>query len=435
MAISKRSKSPTPKKIKSTKIQKEETKLSKSVDTDDETSTASSTTATTTFIVNQLDPAVVNRASDALLKYIKKELKGSLSEGHKSNLFVDDVDDALSGEYIYIQLGLNRIPSHANPTPKGIRLPHSIYAGIDQVDTTKNNDPSKVESKNLGSAGNGDVEVCLIVKDDSKAIAKRLVAENQYSIVGDVVTLTELRKDYKRFEDKRNLRNTYDMFLADDRIVNMLLRTLGGTFVRRKKLPVPIRIANAIKTEKFSKLRAAVNWALHTTTYTIPAGASLTIKIGHAGMSSTELVENITAALSGMIPNIPNGGWRNIKSIGIRSSQSITLPIYNQIPEVFVPKELLSSGEETLFSTTGTGSSKITKKSSTRSISSNTNINQTNSLPKTTKKEKDNKVKETRTKLSLSTKAISKVANTTTRGAKIAKVSGIKTRSTRSTKK
>merc|ERR1711918_310248 len=122
----------------------------------------------------------------------------------------------------------------------------------------------------------------------------------------------------------------------------MLLKTLGGTFIRRKKLPVAIRVAKALKTFNFAKLKAAVTWALHTTTYTIPAGASLTMKIGHAAMSEAMVMENIVAALEGMIPNLPYGGWRNVKSIGLRSSQSITLPVYNQLPDIFVPKELIA---------------------------------------------------------------------------------------------
>ena len=379
--------------------------------------------------INQLDPAVVSRASDALLKYIKKELKGSLSTRQTADLFVDGVDDALSGEFIYIQIGLNRIPSHANPTPKGIRVPHSIFAGIDQDEIeTSNEDGNK--NNQLITEGHGDVEVCLIVKDDSKAVAKRLISENQFSVVGEVVTLTELRKDFKRFQDKRNLRNTFDMFLADDRIVNMLLRTLGGTFVRRKKLPVPVRIAKAIKTESFSKLRSAVSWALHTTTYTIPTGASLSVRVGHAGMSSSQLLENITAVLSGMIPNIPQGGWRNIKNIGLRSSQSITLPIYNQVPDVFVPKELISNGENSILSSRMSKSSKDSEKSLKDSESSSASTKQSTSTVKLGKQGNDSQEKNSAVKLSSSIKTISKTAKMGPRATKVTT-----TRSTRSTKK
>merc|ERR1711988_360729 len=170
---------------------------------------------------------------------------------------------------------------------------------------------------------------------------------------------------------------------------------LGGTFVRRKKLPVPVRIAKAIKTESFSKLRSAVSWALHTTTYTIPTGASLSVRVGHAGMSSSQLLENITAVLSGMIPNISQGGWRNIKSIGLRSSKSITLPIYNQVPDVFVPKELLSNGEETgLSSPVSNSSKKSIEKSSDNVTSTKTNTKQSSSSKKSPKKENDNQLKE-----------------------------------------
>ena len=45
--------------------------------------------------------------------------------------------------------------------------------------------------------------------------------------LGKVISLTKLRTDHKRYEDRRNLCNAYDLFLCDDRITPMLPKVIG----------------------------------------------------------------------------------------------------------------------------------------------------------------------------------------------------------------
>jgi ribosome biogenesis protein UTP30 len=50
-----------------------------------------------------------------------------------------------------------------------------------------------------------------------------------------VVDLSKLRKKYKAFEVKRQLCNSYQVFLADERILPMLPKNLGKSFFSRNK--------------------------------------------------------------------------------------------------------------------------------------------------------------------------------------------------------
>ena len=54
------------------------------------------------------------------------------------------------------------------------------------------------------------------------------LAHRQVDGMAKIITLDKLRTDYKRFEQKRELLATYDMFLADDRILPMLCKVCKG---------------------------------------------------------------------------------------------------------------------------------------------------------------------------------------------------------------
>ena len=54
--------------------------------------------------------------------------------------------------------------------------------------------------------------------------------------VAKVIGLSKLRSKYESHEAKRNLCAQYDMFLADDRIIPLLPKLIGGLSGRRASL-------------------------------------------------------------------------------------------------------------------------------------------------------------------------------------------------------
>ena len=57
-----------------------------------------------------------------------------------------------------------------------------------------------------------------------------------------VISLRELKVEYKQFEAKLQLCNKFDLFLADDRIIRLLPQFLGKSFYKRKKIPLQINL-------------------------------------------------------------------------------------------------------------------------------------------------------------------------------------------------
>ena len=56
------------------------------------------------------------------------------------------------------------------------------------------------------------------------------------------------------------------------------------------------------------------------------------IKVAHTGQTIEQAVENVVGALSEITRIIPRG-WNNIQSLNLKTSDSISLPIYTSLPE------------------------------------------------------------------------------------------------------
>lgn len=57
------------------------------------------------------------------------------------------------------------------------------------------------------------------------------------------MSVSKLRSDFKPYEAKRKLFQSFDLFLADDRVLDVLPKLLGKTFFAAKRQPVPVKIS------------------------------------------------------------------------------------------------------------------------------------------------------------------------------------------------
>ena len=83
-------------------------------------------------------------------------------------------------------------------------------------------------------ASDKSVNVCLITKDPQREY-KDLINPLGLKSITKVVGVSKLRTKYKAFEIRRQLCNSYDLFLADDRVLPLLPKLLGKTFFDKKK--------------------------------------------------------------------------------------------------------------------------------------------------------------------------------------------------------
>ncbi|CAM9495077.1 unnamed protein product, partial [Discosporangium mesarthrocarpum] len=240
---------------------------------------------------SKIDVGLVRRASAALLKHLEA------SRNSKPSLFENE-------ETIIVQFSLHKIPEKISTKPIHIDIPSPLR-------------------KQDGC------DMCLFVKDDAKAWVKEQLEETPVAGLTKIIKLQKLRTAYREFKNRRELLGQFDLFLCDDRIMPMLTKALGKTFLSVKKQPVPLRL------ERWSSLGGQIARARDNTHLCMSHGSCWVLKLANTSMTEDQVVENIVAGVAAAVRHVPKK-WMNIKSIHIKSSNSVALPIYSSLEELDV---------------------------------------------------------------------------------------------------
>jgi len=312
----------------------------------------SNTMVAASQLEQMVEPNLLHKAVGALLKHHTK-----------TN---EDINNLLGNESpIHLTFNLNRVPDRTlvSSRPIRIEIPHALYqlnkdGGGDDDD---NNNDMQIDTNNEALE---EVEVCLIVKDESKEWILSLIEKfpKQMSYIKKVITLTALRKKYKQYKDRRELCHTYDIFMADDRILPMVGKAIGKQFFHEKKQPIPIKL-----TRK-EALPFVIEKCLRSTFMWISAGTCIAIKAGTTSMPTEHIQKNIQSILNNAVKNIPRK-WSNISAISIKTSQSVALPIYNKTRE-----ELEEIAQLAKVEATSTSTSSDSKRGNKRSLEEEKNV-------------------------------------------------------------
>ncbi|KAL6140452.1 hypothetical protein ACLB2K_058751 [Fragaria x ananassa] len=250
---------------------------------------SSSTTKVTT--------ETARNAVHALLKW-----RATKSESQKPDLLDSD-------ELLYLVVTLKKIPPKGRVNAYKVPLPTPLHSHL--------------------------TEFCLIYDDRPKSkltkpqIQAKIKAENLPVV--KILKYTKLKSDYKAFESKRKLMNSYDMFLADKQIVPLLPRLLGKHFFKKKRIPVPVDLLKKNWKEQIERICGSAMLFLST-------GTCCVVRVARSSMSEDEIVENVVAAIQGVVEIVP-GNWGGVRSLHLKLLESIALPVYQTVPDEAVKVE------------------------------------------------------------------------------------------------
>ncbi|KAA8524130.1 hypothetical protein F0562_010439 [Nyssa sinensis] len=248
----------------------------------------------------------IQRAVNALLKW-----KNSKSKTQKPQLLEQD-------DFMYLVLTLKKIPPKGRTNPYKISLPRPLHSPQDSS------------------------ELCLIIDDRPKSKltsddAKRKIKSENIPI-SKILKLSKLRSDYRPFEAKRKLCDSYDMFFADKRVVPLLPKLLGKQFFKKKKIPVPVDLTHKNWKEQIG--RACSSALLY-----LRAGTCSVVRVGKVSMEGGEMVENVGAAIDGVVEVIPKK-WAGVRSFHLKFSESLALPLYQALPDMKLKIEGVKNNEQ-----------------------------------------------------------------------------------------
>ena len=161
--------------------------------------------------------------------------------------------------------------------------------------------------------------------------------------------MKKLEAKYHAYEAKRQLRDSYDIFLADDRIISYLAKTLGKTFYKTTpKRPIPVRLEAskpkekknaALPSEKKRKdpssptsivspilIAKEIERTLNTTQMHLHPSTTTSVKVGLASFTSEQIAANIEAVMAGVTEKLI--AWKNLKAVHIKGPNTMALPIW-----------------------------------------------------------------------------------------------------------
>ncbi|RPB15616.1 ribosomal protein L1 [Morchella conica CCBAS932] len=260
----------------------------------------------------QLNNEQVLKASKALIKFVgSKEDKSA-----KKNLLRDDEDSNDRAQAIWLNLTTKKFNTDVRKLkPIQIPLPHPIH----DITTTT---------------------VCLIVKDPQRNFKDLIAVAGLSSTVTRVIGISKLRAKFKSFESLRLLRDSHDLFLADDNIVRMLPPILGKTFYNTtNKVPIAVETP----PNNAEKLKRKIERALGSTMLHLTPSANTSIRVALSTFTAEQVAENVQAVVNAALGNkkLP-GGWRGARSIHLKSPSSVALPIW-LTPQLFDEEDVLTA--------------------------------------------------------------------------------------------
>ncbi|GFR47144.1 hypothetical protein Agub_g8834 [Astrephomene gubernaculifera] len=235
----------------------------------------------------------VKKAAQSLLKYVGEQKE-------KANSLFDEE------EVFYMQIALKKMPLQPRKDkPVPLPLPHPLYSTEGQ-------------------------DICLFVKDTpdgqgGKDAKKKLAKLEKNGGVAKVIGTSKLRTKYESHEAKRKLCKSYDLFLADDRILPSLPKLIGKSFFKKKKQPIPIDLRKANWAAEIK--RACANTYLFKS-----SGTSINIKVARSSFSPEQVLDNVQAALCAASQHIPKK-WAAIQGVFLKTADSVALPLFQTLPD------------------------------------------------------------------------------------------------------
>ena len=273
------------------------------------------------------------RASSALLKHIKTLAQQKEASSSTKNLLTTDPTspDNFPSEVEPIWLVLSAkkfITEKQQLKPRKVLLPHSL-----------NTSPN--------------TSICLITPDPQRqfkdAIAHPSFPPALAKRITRVISVKKLEAKYHSFESKRQLRDSYDIFLADDRIISYLAKILGKTFYKTTpKRPIPVNLQPPKPREKKNAalpstkpkkeptdpksliapplIAKEIERTLSTAQIHLHPSTTTSVKVGLASFTPEQVAANVEAVVAGLMDKLI--AWRNVRAVHIKGPNTMALPVW-----------------------------------------------------------------------------------------------------------
>ncbi|KAI9261160.1 ribosomal protein L1/ribosomal biogenesis protein [Sporodiniella umbellata] len=183
--------------------------------------------------------------------------------------------------------------------------------------TLLNRNPAKILLKH-GCHAPG-VRRCLIVRAAQQTY-KDTIKEKKIKGIHKVLDLKHLKKQYSKSDAQLQLMEDFDVFLADNYTINKLRKIFCKEVYKKRREPMPIDL-------KAKDLQKEILLSAKSTYMNFRKGSCYAVKIATTGQTDTIAFENLMSGYKKIVLASP-GGEDAIRSLQIKTANSISLPIY-----------------------------------------------------------------------------------------------------------
>ncbi|KAJ3670763.1 hypothetical protein LUZ60_008189 [Juncus effusus] len=226
--------------------------------------------------------------------------------------------ESLSDDFLALQLSLRFIPGKLRVNPFLLSLPHPLSA----------------------------LSVCLITDDRPNCPPASSFLDKGKELnlpIANSIGFSVIRSDCKEDEERLRikLKGSYDLFLAEKRILPLLVKLLGKGFFAKKNL-LPVNFSRPGWPEQIKRI-------LNSTCFYLKSGTCSGIRVGRLCMGVEEIVDNVMRVIDEAVEKVPNK-WEHVRAFHLKAVGSSALPIYQALTEIALKtevgeKENLESGE------------------------------------------------------------------------------------------
>jgi len=183
-----------------------------------------------------------------------------------------------------------------------------------------------------------DASVCLFMYDKKE---EKLIRELKDRLP-KVIPYKKLRRRYKEFPMKRELRDSYDLFVVQKSAARDINHLVASVFHKAHKMPISVSTEGKTADEIVAKIDNLKNCVF----FYHPKGASGTIQIARKNMTNEEIKANLVAAVEEIITRTQFKLF-DFSSFGIKTVSSPNLPFYqSDAPAYESPSPAASSSKK-----------------------------------------------------------------------------------------
>lgn len=173
-------------------------------------------------------------------------------------------------------------------------------------------------------------EICLIVPDiakgkeyeDSRDHYEQLLQSKGVTNIKTVMPFYQFRNEYAdTFITKQSFFGLYDCVLVDGRIHGKVVHKLGSTFMKKRKIPIPIKLDEPNLKYNIEKRLLRTAMKIHS------FGDTFMVQVGHTKMGIEKVYGNVLTIIDELSDQFP-GGWENVRSLSIKTDRSVAIPLY-----------------------------------------------------------------------------------------------------------